>query len=46
MEPNVVLRTEFKSLPLKGRGKVRDIYEFGDRYLEAYERLAGGRENG
>src|SRR3990172_744791 len=33
MESNVLLRTEFKSLTLKGRGKVRDIYDFGDRLL-------------
>lgn len=33
MESSVVLKTEFKSLPLKGRGKVRDIYDFGDRLL-------------
>jgi phosphoribosylaminoimidazole-succinocarboxamide synthase len=33
MESNVVLRTEFKSLTLRGRGKVRDIYDFGDRLL-------------
>ncbi len=33
MESRVVLRTEFKSLSLKGRGKVRDIYDFGDRLL-------------
>jgi len=33
MEPNVLLRTEFKSLTLKGRGKVRDIYDFGDQLL-------------
>ena len=33
MESSVVLMTEFKSLPLKGRGKVRDIYDFGDRLL-------------
>ena len=25
--------TEFKSLTLKGRGKVRDIYDLGDRLL-------------
>lgn len=33
MESNIVLRTELKSLTLKGRGKVRDIYDFGDRLL-------------
>ena len=33
MESNVLLKTEFKSLTLKGRGKVRDIYDFGDRLL-------------
>jgi len=29
----VVSMTEFKTLKLKGRGKVRDIYDFGDRLL-------------
>jgi phosphoribosylaminoimidazole-succinocarboxamide synthase len=29
----VVSMTEFKSLTLKGRGKVRDIYDLGDRLL-------------
>ena len=33
MATNVVLMTEFKSLPLKGMGKVRDIYDLGDRLL-------------
>ena len=33
MKSNVVSRTDFKSLTLKGRGKVRDIYDFGDRLL-------------
>ena len=33
MESNILLKTEFKSLTLKGRGKVRDIYDFGDRLL-------------
>lgn len=33
MPSNVVSRTEFKTLPLKGRGKVRDIYDLGDRLL-------------
>lgn len=33
MESNVMLRTELKSLTLRGRGKVRDIYDFGDRLL-------------
>lgn len=33
MESILVLRTEFRSLTLKGRGKVRDIYDFGDRLL-------------
>lgn len=29
----VISQTEFKSLTLKGRGKVRDIYDLGDRLL-------------
>jgi len=29
----VISTTEFKSLSLKGRGKVRDIYDLGDRLL-------------
>lgn len=29
----VVLQTDFPSLKLRGRGKVRDIYELGDRLL-------------
>jgi len=29
----VVSKTEFKTLTLKGRGKVRDIYDLGDRLL-------------
>jgi len=33
MAPNVVSITEFKTLKLKGRGKVRDIYDLGDRLL-------------
>lgn len=33
MKANVVSMTEFKSLTLKGRGKVRDIYDFGNRLL-------------
>jgi len=33
MTSNVVSMTEFKSLKLKGRGKVRDIYDLGDRLL-------------
>jgi len=33
MASNVISTTEFKSLKLKGRGKVRDIYDLGDRLL-------------
>jgi phosphoribosylaminoimidazole-succinocarboxamide synthase len=33
MAANVVSITEFKSLTLKGRGKVRDIYDLGDQLL-------------
>ena len=33
MAPNMVSMTEFKSLTLMGRGKVRDIYDLGDRLL-------------
>jgi phosphoribosylaminoimidazole-succinocarboxamide synthase len=33
MTPHVVSITEFKSLTLKGRGKVRDIYDLVDRLL-------------
>jgi phosphoribosylaminoimidazole-succinocarboxamide synthase len=33
MPSQVVSRTEFKSLTLKGRGKVRDIYDLGNRLL-------------
>ncbi|MEW6377771.1 MAG: phosphoribosylaminoimidazolesuccinocarboxamide synthase [Thermodesulfobacteriota bacterium] len=33
MTSNVVLMTDFKSLKLKGRGKVRDIYDLGDKLL-------------
>ena len=33
MSSHVVSITEFKSLTLKGRGKVRDIYDLGDRLL-------------
>ncbi|MGQ9508189.1 MAG: phosphoribosylaminoimidazolesuccinocarboxamide synthase [Thermodesulfobacteriota bacterium] len=33
MTSQVISRTEFKGLKLKGRGKVRDIYDLGDRLL-------------
>jgi phosphoribosylaminoimidazole-succinocarboxamide synthase len=33
MTSSAVTRTEIKSLVLKGRGKVRDLYELGDRLL-------------
>ena len=33
MASNVVSKTEFKTLNLKGRGKVRDIYDLGDKLL-------------
>ncbi len=33
MVTQVVSTTEFKNLKLKGRGKVRDIYDLGDRLL-------------
>ena len=33
MSSHVVSMTEFKSLTLKGRGKVRDIYDLGDRLV-------------
>jgi len=33
MKSNIVSMTDLKSLTLKGRGKVRDIYDFGDRLL-------------
>ena len=33
MAGSVVSTTEFKTLTLKGRGKVRDIYDLGDRLL-------------
>jgi phosphoribosylaminoimidazole-succinocarboxamide synthase len=33
MTTQVVSMTEFKSLKLKGRGKVRDIYDLGDQLL-------------
>jgi len=33
MASKVVSMTEFKTLTLRGRGKVRDIYDFGDRLL-------------
>lgn len=33
MASDVVSMTEFKTLKLKGRGKVRDIYDLGDRLL-------------
>ena len=33
MTSHVVSMTEFKSLTLRGRGKVRDIYDLGDRLL-------------
>ncbi len=33
MEPEILLRTEFKEIPLKHRGKVRDIYDLGAHLL-------------
>ena len=33
MPTHLISQTEFKSLTLKGRGKVRDIYDLGDRLL-------------
>jgi phosphoribosylaminoimidazole-succinocarboxamide synthase len=33
MTSHVVSATEFKTLKLKGRGKVRDIYDLGDKLL-------------
>src|SRR5512136_2360313 len=33
MSSNVISTTEFKSLTLKGRGKVRDIYDLGNQLL-------------
>jgi phosphoribosylaminoimidazole-succinocarboxamide synthase len=33
MSSHVISTTEFKNLKLKGRGKVRDIYDLGDRLL-------------
>jgi phosphoribosylaminoimidazole-succinocarboxamide synthase len=33
MASSIVSMTEFKTLTLKGRGKVRDIYDLGDRLL-------------
>ena len=33
MGSQVISTTEFKTLKLKGRGKVRDIYDLGDRLL-------------
>jgi phosphoribosylaminoimidazole-succinocarboxamide synthase len=33
MSSHIISTTEFKSLKLKGRGKVRDIYDLGDRLL-------------
>jgi phosphoribosylaminoimidazole-succinocarboxamide synthase len=33
MDSSVISVTEFKTLKLKGRGKVRDIYDLGDRLL-------------
>jgi phosphoribosylaminoimidazole-succinocarboxamide synthase len=33
MAPNVIMQTEFQSLKLRGRGKVRDIYDQGDQLL-------------
>jgi len=33
MASNVISMTEFKNLTLKARGKVRDIYDLGDRLL-------------
>src|SRR4030065_2337746 len=33
MSSHLISQTEFKSLTLKGRGKVRDIYDLGDRLV-------------
>lgn len=33
MQSNTVLKTELESLPLMARGKVRDLYDFGDQLL-------------
>lgn len=33
MEPMVVYKTDFRGLKLLKRGKVRDVYDFGDRLL-------------
>jgi len=33
MSSHVISTTEFKKLKLKGRGKVRDIYDLSDRLL-------------
>ena len=33
MASQVVIQTDFKDLPLRGRGKVRDIYDLGDTLL-------------
>ena len=33
MASNTITTTQFTSLTLKGRGKVRDIYDLGDRLL-------------
>jgi phosphoribosylaminoimidazole-succinocarboxamide synthase len=33
MKSHVVSMTDFKSPPLKGREKVRDLYDFGDRLV-------------
>jgi len=33
MEGKVVVKTDFRNLTLKGRGKVRDIYDLGDTLL-------------
>ena len=33
MPSQIISTTDFKSLKLKGRGKVRDIYDLGDRLL-------------
>ena len=33
MNSNVLLKTEFKDLPLFRRGKVRDVYDLGDKLL-------------
>ena len=33
MASNVIMNTEFHSLKLRGRGKVRDIYDLGDQIL-------------